>query len=246
MDARNNPYTRLVALEQGLREVFNDADMSMPQTAAAIFFLADVDIVEKCLLGKGRNKDAHDLLQALKKLRDKADESMRGPVVKTMTEADVAQMKHNHKELRTLATELIELIGALKPRIGDPDLSVANPLQILLVGNQSLRNGEYKGKVDRHIEPKFSKPDDSSTNPESSAETDNKLPKKLRKDSPSRVKAKSAHDYAMKRIPNAQHMTIGELHAAILSDPEVADMVPARADVFGTYLRDAGVKRYKL
>jgi hypothetical protein len=83
-------------------------------------------------------------------------------------------------------------------------------------------------------------------NPESSADTDSKLPKKLRKDSPSRVKAKAAHDYAMERIQNAPHMTIAELHAAILADPEVADMVPARADAFGTFLREAGVKRYKL
>lgn len=79
-----------------------------------------------------------------------------------------------------------------------------------------------------------------------SADTDSKLPKKLRKDSPSRIKAKAAHDYAMERIPNAPHMTIAELHAAILADPEVADLVPARADAFGTFLREAGVKRYKL
>jgi hypothetical protein len=83
-------------------------------------------------------------------------------------------------------------------------------------------------------------------NTESDTRTDNKLPKKLRKDSPSRIKAKAAYDYAMERIPNAEHMTIAELHAEILDDDEVAAMVPARADVFGTYLREAGVKRYKL
>lgn len=77
-------------------------------------------------------------------------------------------------------------------------------------------------------------------------EVDDKLPKKLRKDSPSRVKAKAAYNYAIERIPNAQHMTISELHAAILDDDEVAAMVPGRADVFGTYLRQAGIKKYKL
>jgi hypothetical protein len=81
---------------------------------------------------------------------------------------------------------------------------------------------------------------------DSSTESDDSLPKKKRKDSLSRVKARAAHDYAMERIPNAQDMTIAELHAAILTDPEVARMVPARADAFGTYLREAGVKRYKL
>lgn len=41
---------------------------------------------------------------------------------------------------------------------------------------------------------------DTNTAPEKQDEVDDKLPKKLRKDSPSRVKAKSAYDYAMERI----------------------------------------------
>lgn len=85
-----------------------------------------------------------------------------------------------------------------------------------------------------------------ATKPQSSGEADDKLPQRLRKVSDSRIKAKAAYDYAMLRIPNAHAMTIPELHAAILDDPEVSDMVPEKATSFGTYLRQAGVKQYKL
>ncbi|QDV60932.1 hypothetical protein [Crateriforma conspicua] len=77
------------------------------------------------------------------------------------------------------------------------------------------------------------------------AASDDDLPKAKRADSPSRVKARSAYEYAMERIPDACQMTIAELHAAIIKDGEAAAMVPDRPDTFGKYLRDCGIKVYK-
>lgn len=130
--------------------------------------------------------------------------------------------------------------GKLKTANG---LSLAIRRLLLEMKKPERQDGQSEKQVDSRMPPSV-KPEAPPT--DNSVETDDKLPKKLRKDSPSRVKAKAAHDYAIERIPNAQHMTIPELHAAILADPEVADMVPARADAFGTFLREAGVKRYKL
>ncbi|MBL8854884.1 MAG: hypothetical protein JNK57_13040 [Planctomycetaceae bacterium] len=82
-------------------------------------------------------------------------------------------------------------------------------------------------------------------NPEGSVETDDKLPKQLRKDSPSRVKAKSAYDYAMERIPNANVMTVAELFNAITEDGEAKEMLPPTAESFTKYLNDCGIRLKK-
>lgn len=62
---------------------------------------------------------------------------------------------------------------------------------------------------------------------------------------PSRMKAKSAHDWAMQTISGADKMTIAELHQAIMDHPQgPTDCIPDKPETFGKYLRDAGVKRY--
>lgn len=74
---------------------------------------------------------------------------------------------------------------------------------------------------------------------------DDVLPKRRRKLSPSRIKAKAAHDWAMSAIPNAEAMTIAELFDAIVHHPsDASEGLPDNAEAFGRYLRDAGVSRY--
>ena len=75
--------------------------------------------------------------------------------------------------------------------------------------------------------------------------SDDELPKSKRADSPSRVKARSAYDYAMERIPDANQMTAPELFEAILSDGEAAEMLPPNANTFRRYLNDCGTRLKK-
>lgn len=76
-------------------------------------------------------------------------------------------------------------------------------------------------------------------------ESEEGLPVKLRKLSPSRVKAKGIYDWAMSAIPNAEDMTIAELYDAIECHPSIpSDALAPNPEAFGKYLRDAGVKRY--
>ena len=56
-------------------------------------------------------------------------------------------------------------------------------------------------------------------------ESDDDLPKSKRANQPSRVKARSAYDYAMERIPDANVMTAPELFDAIKKDGEAGDVV---------------------
>jgi hypothetical protein len=80
---------------------------------------------------------------------------------------------------------------------------------------------------------------------ESPDESDDALPAKQRRLSPSRVKAKATYDWGMSKIPGAEDMTIAELYNAIELHPSIAsDDLPPNAEAFGKYLRDAGVKRY--
>jgi len=77
------------------------------------------------------------------------------------------------------------------------------------------------------------------------AESDDALPKSKRADSPSRVKARAAYDYAMERIPNASFMTVPELFDAIKKDGEAAEMLPPTAESFTKYLNDCGIRLKK-
>lgn len=93
------------------------------------------------------------------------------------------------------------------------------------------------------------KSDDDSIKPsleqENSTETDETLPKKIRKNSPSRVKAKAAFDYAMQQIPNADKMTAVELFDAICDDGEAKELLPPSAESFTKYLNDCGIRLRK-
>jgi hypothetical protein len=84
-----------------------------------------------------------------------------------------------------------------------------------------------------------------SSKREDPTEKDDKLPEKLRKDSPSRVKAKAAYDYAMQQIPNANKMTAVELFDAICDEGEAKEMLPPSAESFTKYLNDCGVRLRK-
>ena len=77
------------------------------------------------------------------------------------------------------------------------------------------------------------------------AESDDALPKSKRADSPSRIKARSAYDYAMERIPDANVMTAPELFDAIKKDGEAAAMLPPTAESFTRYLNDCGIRLKK-
>lgn len=88
-------------------------------------------------------------------------------------------------------------------------------------------------------------PDPVDPIPLTVARTDDRLPKSKRAASPSRVKARSAYDYAIERIENAHAMTGPELHAAILEDGEAAAMVPANPETFVRYLNDGGIRLKK-
>jgi len=80
---------------------------------------------------------------------------------------------------------------------------------------------------------------------EAEAESDDALPKSKKAHSPSRVKARSAYDYAMERIPNARLMTAPELFDAIKKDGEAAEMLPPTAESFTKYLNDCGIQLKK-
>ena len=87
--------------------------------------------------------------------------------------------------------------------------------------------------------------DELSSKTEKPTETDDKLPKALRKDSPSRVRAKAAYDYAMQQIPDAHAMTTVELFHAIREDGEAQEMLPPTPESFVKYLNDCGVRLRK-
>jgi len=72
------------------------------------------------------------------------------------------------------------------------------------------------------------------------AESDDALPKSKRADSPSRIKARSAYDYAMERIPHAHAITAPELFDAIKKDGEAVAMLS-----FTKYLNDCGIRLKK-
>lgn len=84
-----------------------------------------------------------------------------------------------------------------------------------------------------------------SSKPENQSETDDRLPKRIRKDSPSRLKAKAAYDYAMARIENANQMTAVELFDAIFANGEAKEMLPPTAESFTRYLNDCGIRLRK-
>lgn len=84
-----------------------------------------------------------------------------------------------------------------------------------------------------------------SSEQENSTETDETLPKKMRKDSPSRVKAQAAYIYAIQRFPNADKMTAVELFDAICDDGEAKEMLPPSAESFTKYLNDCGIRLRK-
>jgi hypothetical protein len=84
-----------------------------------------------------------------------------------------------------------------------------------------------------------------SSEQENSTETDETLPKKIRKNSPSRVKAMAAYDYAIQQIPNADKMTAVELFDAICNDGEAKEMLPPSAESFTKYLNDCGIRLRK-
>ncbi|WP_145209957.1 hypothetical protein [Planctomycetes bacterium TBK1r] len=75
--------------------------------------------------------------------------------------------------------------------------------------------------------------------------SDDDLPRSTRANQPSRLKARSAYHYAMKRIPDANTMTAPELFDAILNDGEAAQMLPPNADTFRRYLNDCGIRLKK-
>ncbi|EMB16050.1 hypothetical protein [Rhodopirellula europaea] len=68
--------------------------------------------------------------------------------------------------------------------------------------------------------------------------------KEKRSQQPSRKKAAQAYEIAMQTITDAEHLTIKELHQRISEDVQLCDMIPPSPDAFGTYLREAGIKRY--
>ncbi len=75
--------------------------------------------------------------------------------------------------------------------------------------------------------------------------SDDQQPKRLRKDSPSRLKARSAYDYAMERFDHANKMTAVELFDAIKRDGEAAEMLPPTPEAFTRYLNDSGIRLRK-
>jgi hypothetical protein len=75
--------------------------------------------------------------------------------------------------------------------------------------------------------------------------SDDELPKSKRGDSPSRVKARAAYEYAMERIPGAREMTLSELFDAIHVHGEASEMIPNRPDTFRRYLNDCGIRLKK-
>lgn len=77
------------------------------------------------------------------------------------------------------------------------------------------------------------------------AKCDDALPKSKRADSPSRIKARSAYDYAMERLCNANSMTASELFDAIKEDGEAAEMLPPTPESFTKYLNDCGIRLKK-
>ncbi len=76
-------------------------------------------------------------------------------------------------------------------------------------------------------------------------EPDDAMPKALRANSRSRIKAKSAYEYAMERIPDANEMTATELFDAIKQDGEAAEMLPPSAESFTKYLNDCHIRLKK-
>ena len=77
------------------------------------------------------------------------------------------------------------------------------------------------------------------------AESDDALPKSKRADSPSRVKARAAYEYAITNIKYAGSMTFPELFDAIKKDGEAAEMLPPTAESFMKYLNDCGIRLKK-
>tara|TARA_R110002072_G_scaffold26058_11_gene86736 strand:- start:12673 stop:13521 length:849 start_codon:yes stop_codon:yes gene_type:complete len=65
-----------------------------------------------------------------------------------------------------------------------------------------------------------------------------------RSQQPSRKKAAQAYEIAMQTITDAENLTIQQLHQRISEDVRLCDMIPSSPDTFGTYLREAGIKRY--
>lgn len=74
---------------------------------------------------------------------------------------------------------------------------------------------------------------------------DDNLPKSQRKVSRSRTLARSAYEYASENVPNAQEMTIKELHRKLQECQQTADMLPRNADTWRKYLNDCGIRHKK-
>jgi len=63
---------------------------------------------------------------------------------------------------------------------------------------------------------------------------------------PSVLKARSAYDYAIAKIPVAGEMTYKEIYDKLSLDPKIeSDMLPDNAETFEKYLRRSGLKRYR-
>lgn len=115
-------------------------------------------------------------------------------------------------------------------------------------GELSMKQAEGNGRTGEHVDERGEvtgiDPPNSDTTDDATPQDDT-LPRKARKLSPSRTKAKAVYDWAMSAIPHAEDMKVAELFEAIENHPSNAsEALPSNAEAFGKYLREAGVKRY--
>ena len=149
-------------------------------------------------------------------------------------EASDAMVRSGHRDAtRTAAEYLLRILSNCLPdEPTDPTNAIPGQRRVLQepVVNP---NGNTESDGDS---------DELSSKTEKPTETDDKLPKALRRDSPSRVRAKAAYDYAMQQIPGAHAMTAVELFEAIREDGEAKEMLPPTAETFIKYLNDCGTR----
>ncbi|MEX1027561.1 MAG: hypothetical protein WD049_06075 [Candidatus Paceibacterota bacterium] len=182
------------------------------------------------------------------------------PVAKAIAKAtDIASARSKSVKSRPQSSEAMFSVAGLgiEPKFSGPipphPFSKADAAKL-----SALMNGTYDkaaamaakqlqdGGAEVHAQTRTDdvKPHADETE-QSEASDDDRHPKKKRANMPSRVKANSAYDYALNRIPDAHLMTAPELHAAILKDDEVANMVPENPDTFRHYLNDRGIRLKK-
>lgn len=99
--------------------------------------------------------------------------------------------------------------------------------------------------LERDIQRPATDSDASQGDGGAGAERDDALPKSKRADSPSRVRARAAYEYAMAEITNAEKMTAAELFHAIKEDGKMDDGLPPTAESFTKYLNDCGIRLKK-